>query len=735
MRKLLALLPILASPALAQTPAGVINAPIYATGYISQVGGTNVTTNIPPQPNHPTNLNIYTTGSISGTWTIKLPNPAFEGQILSFNCGAAANAISVISFDGSTIDSTLPTSCSINSGFTIQFDQRSNIWRNIGSNNTSIFKPFTGISSQWPWQLNTDGTWTLKQPDAADVTYNQGGTNAVTRTLRARLQDSVSVADFGAVADSAAIGSGTDNLTKFNSAAAEAIRLGKPLYIPGGANCYRLSGAFVLDQTAITTEYGPRISIHGDVGSSCINFDNGTFDGLVVNGSTTDPNWYAEVSGLRLFKGDLQGGGLILKHIGIATIRNVLAQGWAIGSYSQDVNTISFYDPYFSFNTKGMYLERLSWSYPNAINIFGGGLANNYTVGLEAVSPTTINLYGTVVAGNGTMGVGVGGVNIVGCPVEGKSALNVHDVYFEINRGTADVLIGCSATSMAATITGSTFNRISSTDYVTNNVVVTGTAVVNLDMSGNAFARLGTYVANAGRPYLNFTNTNARVSWSQSNTMSDAGTEGTLPTNVSTDITPLSPVSNHFVTGATSGGSLTHSQPAFSNLSGSATCAQLPALTGDATTSAGSCAVSVTATGGVAFGTAATKNTGTSGTTIPLLDGGNTWSGTQVFAAVYGTFGSFARFVGNTAVPTLSSCGTSPTIASDSTSTSGTVTVGTGAPSSCTISTVTRSNNYTCVVSSPTGTAVSSYTTTTSTLVINFPATSSAKFTYVCMGA
>ena len=33
--------------AYAQQPNGVINAPIYATGYISQVGGTNVTTKIP----------------------------------------------------------------------------------------------------------------------------------------------------------------------------------------------------------------------------------------------------------------------------------------------------------------------------------------------------------------------------------------------------------------------------------------------------------------------------------------------------------------------------------------------------------------------------------------------------------------------------------------------------------------------------------------------------------------
>lgn len=137
MRKLLALSVILASPALAQQPNGTINAPIYATGYISQVGGTNVTTKIAAQPNHPTNLNIFTTSSITATWSIQLPNPGFEGQILSFSCGAPAALISITSSDGSTIESGLPTSCKTATGFALQFDQRANIWRSLGGSNTS----------------------------------------------------------------------------------------------------------------------------------------------------------------------------------------------------------------------------------------------------------------------------------------------------------------------------------------------------------------------------------------------------------------------------------------------------------------------------------------------------------------------------------------------------------------------------------------------------------------------
>lgn len=49
-------------------------------------------------------------------------------------------------------------------------------------------------------------------------------------------------------------------------------------------------------------------------------------------------------------------------------------------------------------------------------------------------------------------------------------------------------------------------------------------------------------------------------------------------------------LANKWVSAIADDGTVTLSQPAFSNLTGSATCAQLPALTGDITTSAGSCA-------------------------------------------------------------------------------------------------------------------------------------------------
>lgn len=55
----------------------------------------------------------------------------------------------------------------------------------------------------------------------------------------------------------------------------------------------------------------------------------------------------------------------------------------------------------------------------------------------------------------------------------------------------------------------------------------------------------------------------------------------------------LAAVSHNFLTSISTLGVPTQAQPAFSDLSGSATCAQLPALTGNVTTSAGSCATTI----------------------------------------------------------------------------------------------------------------------------------------------
>ena len=122
---------------------------------------------------------------------------------------------------------------------------------------------------------------------------------------------------------------------------------------------------------------------------------------------------------------------------------------------------------------------------------------------------------------------------------------------------------------------------------------------------------------------------------------------------------------------------------------------------------------------------------GTSGATIPIMSAINTWSGLQTFPLI-----AFSGHpYGSGSAPAVSSCGTSPSMSTGANDIHGTITTGTATPSTCTITwAASRTNTPDCSIDSPSGTTITNFTPGTTTLVITFPATSSAKLTYICMG-
>lgn len=86
------------------------------------------------------------------------------------------------------------------------------------------------------------------------VGYNQGGANAVDRTVESRLRDFVSVKDFGAVGDYA-----TDDTTAIDNALAYAAPIGATVFFPSGV--YRYTGTLILPSEArIVGSGAPKIA-------------------------------------------------------------------------------------------------------------------------------------------------------------------------------------------------------------------------------------------------------------------------------------------------------------------------------------------------------------------------------------------------------------------------------------------------------------------------------------------
>jgi hypothetical protein len=114
-------------------------------------------------------------------------------------------------------------------------------------------------------------------------------------------------------------------------------------------------------------------------------------------------------------------------------------------------------------------------------------------------------------------------------------------------------------------------NRIANTSWV-NNLIANGFLATNI-------AAPATPAAGTTRIYVDST----------TKTLSAKNDAGVVSNTVVASVA----VANQFMTGISAAGVITRAQPAFSDLSGQGTCAQEPAMTGDVTSSAGTCALAI----------------------------------------------------------------------------------------------------------------------------------------------
>jgi hypothetical protein len=343
------------------------------------------------------------------------------------------------------------------------------------------------------------------------IGFIQAGTSAVATTAQAKMRETISVKDFGAVGDDVA-----DDTTKIQAAINYANTIGGDVYFPPGI--YRITNGLTINNSG---DASARIkaSLYGDSSASVlIRGMPGTYDMLTITGGTgAGAESHQVIRGLFFVKEDYVGFCVGGDNLAFLSLEDVCCYNGEYAFYATDVLSSVFYNCIFRQAKIGMRAEYTNFSYPNALTMVGCVIGNNQDAGIWIIGGTNFNMFGGSVESNGITGVSATkfGVLLNNSGVQGSVSGNFSGVYFENNKGTADVWLANSAQPAAASISGCSFARVDSVNYVTNNIYVetSGAGVTqSVSVAGCGFKYFNTYVPNSGRKYINSSSTSGGVS-------------------------------------------------------------------------------------------------------------------------------------------------------------------------------------------------------------------------------
>ena len=343
------------------------------------------------------------------------------------------------------------------------------------------------------------------------IGFIQAGTSAVATTAQTKMRETISVKDFGAVGDDT-----HDDTTNIQAAINYANTIGGDVYFPPGV--YRINNGLTINNSG---DASARIkaSLYGDSSASVlIRGMPGTYDMLTITGGTgAGAESHQVIRGLFFVKEDYVGFCVGGDNLAFLSLEDVCCYNGEYAFYVTDVLSSVFYNCIFRQAKIGMRAEYTNFTYPNALTMVGCVIGNNQDAGIWIIGGTNFNMFGGSVESNGITGVSATkfGVLLNNSGVQGSVSGNFSGVYFENNKGTADVWLANSAQPAAASISGCSFARVDSVNYVTNNIYVetSGAGVTqSVSVAGCGFKYFNTYVPNSGRKYINSSSTSGGVS-------------------------------------------------------------------------------------------------------------------------------------------------------------------------------------------------------------------------------
>jgi len=346
------------------------------------------------------------------------------------------------------------------------------------------------------------------------IGFIQAGTGAVATTAQAKMRETISVKDFGAVGDDT-----HDDTTNIQAAINYANTIGGDVYFPAGI--YKITNTLTINNSGDETDTF-KASMYGDSSSSArIRGVAGNYNMLEITGGTVSSGLHSHqvIRGLFFVKEGLTSTGACISgdNLAFLSLEDVSCLGGEYSFYATDVLSSVFYNCVFRFAGTGMRAEYTNVSYPNALTMVGCVIGNNLNAGAWILGGTTFNMFGGSVESNGLEGSSSTkfGVLLSNSGVQGSVSGNFSGVYFENNVGTADVWLTNSAQPAAASISGCSFARLGATLYTTNNILVetSGAGVTqSVSVAGCGFRYFNDYVPNSGRKYINAISTSSGVS-------------------------------------------------------------------------------------------------------------------------------------------------------------------------------------------------------------------------------
>lgn len=288
---------------------------------------------------------------------------------------------------------------------------------------------------------------------------------------------------------------------------------GGVVYLP--PNEYTFDAQVLIDNSGDTGRFANRVSIKGG-GSAFTSIVANSLSGpaIAFKGDNPHVETHSRLEGIRL-TGNLAAGsiGIDVNIAAFMATYDLIVEGFDVNFRANDIEQCLFERSSFRWGNRGMVIAgATATTDPNSLTIVESTISNNYQDGLTITNANAFVMLGGSLQYNGTTGVaGEYGAKFVN-PGTGYGTINFYGTIFEGNGGDADLIVNAASTASQTNLYGVSFARANSTNYATNNIIMSGAAAVQyLLLSGSNFRHFNDYTPNAGRPYLNISNANCIV--------------------------------------------------------------------------------------------------------------------------------------------------------------------------------------------------------------------------------